>query len=143
MEQAKESESTTEISQPDPQPPVLPPNTIPFQLWMVDMPWPGPNDITFDIEVPQPAMFQRVVRAELADKGGKRRTALRLIWLAKAGGQRARFTVILQRPKYTYAVPADGSGPEPLGTVVTSAGEPIAVWIRPSDEAPLSAVGVE
>lgn len=115
-------------------PPGVDPNILPLMLWTLDLPWPeDANANTFSFDIPFPAMFQRAVRAEVPSPihGGRRKAALRLIWLVAVNGTPVKTQFFLQRAGIAVNVSLDGIGPKMLGVVVSPMGEPMALWHMP------------
>lgn len=103
---------------------------VPLLLASIDVEWPDENNRGFVLELPQPALFQRVVRAEVPSPilGGRRKIMMRTVWMVRVDGPVARSSFLAQLDDEIMAMPADGGGPKLLGTVVDAFGKPVAIW---------------
>lgn len=101
----------------------------PFLLFAADLPWPGPGESRFHVDIPQPAFFRRAYRAEKRRVIANRvEPVLRMVWLVAEGGELARADLIVQKLEDAVLLADDGQDPHLLDLAIGPHGEPIALW---------------
>lgn len=141
------NETTTDVNSDAPPengtaPPAPAVPHAPFQFLVVDMPWPDMRTLQhgmleFEIELPQPAIYQRAYRAEVLNRiMNRREQKLRVVWMTASRGDPLKTTFMLQGPDGVVGVPIDGSGPQLRETIIAPNGDPIALWQLPDRAGP-------